>query len=136
LKRDEIYGNDYTQICRKLYSDQPVAGALSQSELALVYGLRRVQPFAVVVYQFLPAGDHFEENGCGREVLLRGGEGVGGLLHEVSLVTATGGAGAESDFGCLLEGAEVGLATVGSADCNSAMRQSATLRYVAVVRGC
>jgi len=67
------YGNDHSQIRWELHPHQPVAGALSQPVLALVYRLCRIQSCSILLHQFLPTGNDPEESGR-RRSLLRGRE--------------------------------------------------------------
>src|ERR1035438_9023216 len=49
---------------RRIHPRQPAARALPQPALALVHRVCRLQPAAVVVHEFLPAGNCAEKNGC------------------------------------------------------------------------
>jgi outer membrane protein TolC len=55
------YGKDYSTICGNVRAAEPGSGAFSQSKLALVHGVCRFQPAAVIFHRLLPAGDCAEE---------------------------------------------------------------------------
>ena len=66
-----IYENAYAYppVRRHVYSRQPAARALPQSELALVHRVRWFQPAAIVAHEFLSTGNRVEKVWPGRPVL-------------------------------------------------------------------